>query len=315
MKALVTGAAGFIGSHLAEKLLAEGMDVLGIDNFSDYYDRRLKDYNLRRLRDEDNFSLLEADLLDLELSQILADIDLVFHQAAQAGVRASWGEDFQIYSDSNVLATQRLLEAACEAGIKKFVYASSSSVYGETEDLPMQEEGRTRPVSPYGVTKLAGENLCQLYHHNFGLPVVSLRYFTVYGERQRPDMAFHIFIKSMLRGESITIFGDGQQSRNFTYVEDAVNANLLAASSEVSGEIFNIGGPDGNIELNRAVDIIEKKVEHSSGREYRGEVDGDVRHTAADCSKAAEMLGYEPETGLEAGIEAEVEYIRKVYDL
>ncbi|SDL66246.1 NAD-dependent epimerase/dehydratase family protein [Halarsenatibacter silvermanii] len=315
MKALVTGAAGFIGSHLAEKLVAEGMDVLGIDNFSDYYDRRLKDYNLRRLRDEDNFSLLEADLLEQGLPQILADRDLVFHQAAQAGVRASWGEDFQIYSDSNVLATQRLLEAANEVGIDKFVYASSSSVYGETEDLPMQEDGRTRPVSPYGVTKLAGENLCQLYHHNFGLPVVSLRYFTVYGERQRPDMAFHIFIKSILQCEPITIFGDGQQSRNFTYIEDAVTANLLAARTNVSGEVFNIGGPDGNIELNRAVDIIEEKAGQSPGREYQGEVDGDVRHTAADCSKAAEMLGYEPKTGLEAGIEAEVEYIREVYDL
>ena len=315
MHCIVTGAAGFIGSHLAERLVDEGHQVLGIDNFSDYYDRRLKEYNIKELRHKESFQLCEADLLDLNLADKLGKADWIFHQAAQAGVRSSWGEDFEIYSDSNILATQQLLEAAREAGIKKFIYASSSSVYGETEDLPMHEEGRTRPVSPYGVSKLAGENLCQLYHHNFGLPVVSLRYFTVYGERQRPDMAFHIFSRAILAGEKITIFGDGEQSRNFTYIDDAIEANIKAARSDEEGEIFNIGGSGRGIKLNDAVDMIEDLAGREAIREYEEAVEGDVRHTAADCSKAKKRLGYEPEVGLREGLKRELDYIAEVYNL
>lgn len=315
MQTVVTGAAGFIGSRLSERLVSEGHQVLGIDCFSDYYSRRLKEFNLRHLKERENFTLLEGDLLDLDLPEILQGMDWVFHQAAQAGVRASWGEEFSIYSSSNILATQQLLEAAREAGIAKFIYASSSSVYGETDDLPMREEGRTRPVSPYGVSKLAAENLCQLYYHNFGLPVISLRYFTVFGERQRPDMAFHIFIKAVLSGEKITIFGDGEQSRSFTYIDDVVEANLLAAESRLKGEIFNIGSSKKRTTLNQAIALIEDITGEKATRVYQSRVRGDVRHTSADLSRAQKLLGFSPEVDLAAGLAAEVAYIKEVYRL
>ena len=315
MQTVVTGAAGFIGSRLAERLVAEGHQVLGIDCFSDYYSRRLKEYNLRNLQEDENFSLLEENLLDLNLPEALQGVDWVFHQAAQAGVRASWGEEFSVYSNSNILATQQLLEAAREAEIAKFIYASSSSVYGETDDLPMREEGRTRPVSPYGVSKLAAENLCQLYHHNFGLPVISLRYFTVFGERQRPDMAFHIFIKAILSGEKLTIFGDGEQSRSFTHVDDVVEANLLAAESSLEGEIFNIGSGEESITLNETIDLIEEITGCKAKRDYQSRVSGDVRHTSADLSRAKKMLNFSPEVDIAAGLAGEVAYIKEVYGL
>ncbi len=315
MQTVVTGAAGFIGSRLAERLVAEGHQVLGIDCFSDYYSRRLKEYNLRNLKEADNFSLLEENLLELNLPETLQGVDWVFHQAAQAGVRASWGEEFSVYSNSNILATQQLLEAAREVKIAKFIYASSSSVYGETDDLPMREEGRTRPVSPYGVSKLAAENLCQLYHHNFGLPVISLRYFTVFGERQRPDMAFHIFIKAILSGEKLTIFGDGEQSRSFTHVDDVVEANLLAAESSLEGEIFNIGSGEENITLNETIDLIEEITGCQAKRDYQSRVSGDVRHTSADLSRAKKMLNFSPEVDIAAGLAGEVAYIKEVYGL
>ena len=315
MRTAVTGAAGFIGSHLSEALVESGHQVIGIDNFSDYYDRELKEYNIRQLNQEENFSLIEEDLLEIDLNEVLSGVGWIFHQAAQAGVRSSWGDDFEIYSDTNILATQQLLEAARQEGVERFIYASSSSVYGETDDLPMREEGRTEPVSPYGVSKLAGENLCQLYHHNFGLPAVSLRYFTVFGERQRPDMAFHIFIKSILSGEEITIFGDGKQSRNFTYIADAVRANLLAATANCAGEVYNIGGEGQGIELNSAIDMIEDITGIEARRNYVSAVEGDVRHTAADMSRAEKKLGYSPGHDFRRGLEREVSYIEEVYDL
>jgi len=315
LQTVVTGAAGFIGSQLAERLAAEGHQVLGIDCFSDYYSRRLKEYNLRNLQEDENFSLLEENLLELNLPEVLQGVDWVFHQAAQAGVRASWGEEFSVYSNSNILATQQLLEAAREAEVAKFIYASSSSVYGETDDLPMREAGRTKPVSPYGVSKLAGEHLCQLYHHNFGLPVISLRYFTVFGARQRPDMAFHIFIKALLSGERLTIFGDGEQSRSFTPVADVVEANLLAAKSSLAGEIFNIGSDEESLTLNAAIDLMEEITGCRAKREYQSRVSGDVRHTSADLSRAKRMLNFSPEVEIAAGLAEEVNYIKEVYDL
>ena len=189
MKHLITGAAGFIGSNLAKKLLAAGEEVIGIDCFTDYYSRDLKERNIETILDNSNFTFLEKDLLKTDLQNLLKDVDYIYHQAAQAGVRSSWGEDFEIYNQNNILLTQKLLEAAKDAeNLKKFVYASSSSVYGDTDQLPMQEDNRLQPVSPYGVSKLAGENLAYLYYKNFKVPTVSLRYFTVYGEGQRPDI-------------------------------------------------------------------------------------------------------------------------------
>jgi len=314
MKSLVTGAAGFIGSTLTEKLLQKGHQVIGVDCFIDYYDRSLKENNMSSFKDNENFTLIDKNLNELDLKELLKDVDYIFHQAAQAGVRSSWGEDFEIYTHNNIMGTQRLLEAAKESNIKKFVYASSSSVYGDTDKLPMQENNRLQPVSPYGVSKLAGENLCYLYYKNFNVPTVSLRYFTVFGERQRPDMAFHIFIKAILEDKKLTIFGDGKQSRNFTHVDDIVKANILAAESDVAGEIFNIGGDGKRIVLNDSIDLMEELIGKKANREYQKVVKGDVKHTSADCSKAKKMLGYEPDVEFEEGLAREVEFLKDLYE-
>ncbi|MBM7622959.1 NAD-dependent epimerase/dehydratase family protein [Sporohalobacter salinus] len=313
MAHLVTGAAGFIGSNLAEELLAKGEKVIGVDCFTDYYARELKEKNLENIIEDDNFKFIEADLLDLDLVELLSKVDYVYHQAAQAGVRSSWGQTFDIYTDCNIRATQQLLEAAKEAEIKKFVYASSSSVYGDTDNLPMQETNRLQPVSPYGVSKLAGENLCYLYWKNFEVPTVSLRYFTVFGERQRPDMAFHIFIKEILTDGKITIFGDGKQSRNFTYVGDVVEANILAAASDVEGEIFNVGGAGERITLNRTIEMMEDIIGKEVEKEYDTVAKGDVKHTEADETKIRQMLDYKPKVGLKEGLRREVEWLKKIY--
>ena len=230
MRVVVTGAAGFIGSHLAESLVADGHEVAGVDCFTDYYPRALKESNLERLRESPRFHLVEARLQDLDLVPLLDGAEHVYHLAAQAGVRASWGREFALYTDHNVLATQRLLEAALAAGRPAVVYASSSSVYGDAPSLPLREDGPCQPVSPYGVTKLAGEHLAALYHRNHGLPTVSLRFFTVYGPRQRPDMAFHRFLKAARDGAEVPVFGDGRQTRDFTYVADIVSAVRSAAA-------------------------------------------------------------------------------------
>src|SRR6056297_1756512 len=311
MKALVTGTAGFIGSTLTEKLLKEGYEVIGVDCFIDYYPRKLKEKNIESFIDNNNFTFIEKNILDLDLKKLLEDIDYIFHQAAQAGVRASWGEDFYIYTDNNIMGTQKLLEAAKVNNIKKFVYASSSSVYGDTENLPMKETNRLQPISPYGVSKLAAENLCYLYYKNFNVPIVSLRYFTVFGERQRPDMAFHIFIKAILKDKKLIIFGDGKQSRNFTHVDDIIKTNILAAESGVKGEIFNIGGDGKRVVLNDAIDLMEEIIGKNANREYKKVVKGDVKHTSADTSKAKKMLGYKPEIEFEKGLKKEVEFLKK----
>jgi len=313
MKALVTGTVGFIGSTLTEKLLKEGYEVIGVDCFIDYYSRKLKEKNMESFIYNDNFTFIEKSILDIDLKELLKDIDYIFHQAAQAGVRASWGEDFEIYSDNNIMGTQKLLEAAKENDIKKFVYASSSSVYGDTDNLPMKETNRLQPVSPYGVSKLAAENLCYLYYKNFNVPAVSLRYFTVFGERQRPDMAFHIFIKAILEDKKLTIFGDGKQSRNFTHVDDIVKANILAAESDVKGEIFNIGGDGERVVLNNAISLMEDIIGKKANREYQSVVKGDVKHTSADCSKARKMLNYDPEVSFEEGLKREIEFLKELY--
>jgi nucleoside-diphosphate-sugar epimerase len=309
MKSLVTGAAGFIGSHLCEYLIEKGFEVLAIDNFMDYYPRSIKEASIADLRKNQNFELVEASLLQVDLTELLDGVDVIFHQSAQAGVRASWGQSFKIYTDNNILSTQMLLEACRESPVKKFVYASSSSVYGDTKDLPMRESSLPCPVSPYGVSKLAAEHLCLLYYNNFGIPAVSLRYFTVYGARQRPDMAFHRFFKWALEDKPLKVYGDGEQSRDFTHVHDIVEANWLAFEKAQPGEVVNIGG-GSRITLKEVIEMMEEIVGRELEVHYQGVQKGDVRHTLADMTKAKEKLGYKPKVSIEDGLRTEYEWIR-----
>lgn len=308
LKCVVTGAAGFIGSHLSEALVQRGHDVVGIDCFTDYYPRPAKESNLATLRQSPRFAFVEANLLEYDLNSLLDGVEYVFHQAAQAGVRASWGQNFSVYTENNVLATQRLLEAAKSHPIKRLVYASSSSIYGDAKELPVTEETIPQPISPYGVTKLAAEHLCRLYWVNFRVPTVSLRYFTVFGPRQRPDMGFHKFFRALLRDDEITLYGDGDQTRDFTFVSDAVAANLACMEAPVTGEVFNIGG-GSRISVNRVLELMQA----ISGRKARiqrlEEQKGDVRHTFADTSRAREALGFRPSVSTEEGLRAEWEWI------
>ena len=311
MKALVTGAAGFIGSTLAERLLAQGADVVGLDCFTDYYPRAVKERNLCAAKGQPGFRFLDARIQDADLPSLLADRTHVFHLAAQAGVRKSWGRDFDIYTVNNIEATQRLLEACTNVALEKIVYASSSSVYGDHASLPMREDVMLQPVSPYGVTKLAAEQLCFLYHVNFGLPTVSLRYFTVYGPRQRPDMGFHKFLRSTIRGEPITVFGDGEQTRDFTYVHDAVSATIAAGVQGVPPRVYNVGG-GSRVTVNQVLEMIGRV----SGRRPLVTVDsaqkGDMRHTYADTSLARADLGFVPNVGLEEGLAAEYQWLLEI---
>ncbi|MDI6704305.1 MAG: NAD-dependent epimerase/dehydratase family protein [bacterium] len=309
MKCLVTGVAGFIGSHLAERLIDLDYEVIGIDSFLDYYPREIKEGNIANLLSKKGFTFIEGDLLQVNLRDMIRDVDYIFHEAAQAGVRASWGQDFSIYVNCNILATQRLLEAAKGSNVKRFIYASSSSVYGDTDTLPMKEDSILKPISPYGVTKLAAENLCYLYFKEFGVPTISLRYFTVYGERQRPDMAFHRFIKATFNNEECIIYGDGNQTRDFTYIKCAIQANISAMESPVVGEVFNIGG-GSQITLNGAIEILERVMGKKVRLRYIESQKGDVRHTYADTQKARELLKYRPESNLEEGLLKEVEWIK-----
>jgi len=307
-RCLVTGVAGFIGSHLAERLLQEGYEVLGVDCFTDYYPRRIKERNLGQLRAAPGFHFVEADLCSVDLQALFEGTGKVLHLAAQAGVRASWGQSFGVYAENNILATQRLLEAAKDCGVDRFVYASSSSVYGDTPDLPMREDSRLRPVSPYGVTKLAGEHLCLLYHANHGLPTVATRYFTVYGPRQRPDMAFHRFIKAIRDGETISVYGDGEQTRDFTFVQDAVHATVLVLQSDAVGTVFNVGG-GSRVTVNETIAMLESIIGKRARIEHQPAQPGDVRHTLSDTSRAQRLLGYAPRTDLQTGLEAEVAWL------
>jgi UDP-glucose 4-epimerase len=310
MRVLITGVAGFLGSSIARAELDRGNEVSGIDCFIDYYPRAIKEHNLKPLAAHPRFHFSEVSLLDADLDALLDGIGVIYHQAAQAGVRASWGRDFQIYTQNNVQATQRLLEA-CKGRDLRLVYASSSSVYGNTEHLPMSEDHPTAPVSPYGVTKLAAEHLTRLYWTNFRVPTVSLRYFTVYGPAQRPDMAFHKLIKAMLRGEEFAVFGDGDQTRDFTYISDAVAANLAAAERGQSGGVYNIGG-GSRVTLKEVIALLEKIIGRPARIRNVEPQKGDVRHTYADTSRARQDFGYVPRVGLEEGLRAEADWIRSV---
>ena len=309
MKALITGVAGFIGSTLADRLVADGVDVVGIDCFTDYYPRPVKERNLAGLLNRGGFRFVESRIQDADLHTVLRDRTHVFHLAAQAGVRKSWGRDFAIYTVNNIEATQVLLEAVTKApSIERLVYASSSSVYGDNTPMPFREDALPQPVSPYGVSKLAAEQLCYLYFANYRVPATSLRYFTVYGPRQRPDMGFHKFLRATIRGEPITVYGDGEQTRDFTFVHDAVTATIAAATRGVAGRVYNIGG-GSRVSINEVLELIGRV----AGRRPTVNVDsaqkGDMRHTYADTSAARADLGFAATVGLEEGLTAEHKWL------
>ena len=308
MKALVTGAAGFIGSHLAEALVKRGADVVGVDCFTDYYAREIKERNLVALRSGPRFQFVEATLQVADLDSLLDGVTHVFHLAAQAGVRKSWGRDFLTYTSHNVDATQRLLETVKGRPIEKFVYASSSSVYGDVVSIPMKEESYLQPLSPYGVTKLAAEHLCSLYQSNYGVPAVSLRFFTVYGPRQRPDMAFHRFLRAGLTGQPISLYGDGDQTRDFTFVDDIVAANLAAGDRGRPGAVYNIGG-GSRVTVNQVLELVARIVDRPLDIRREETQKGDMRDTFADTSRARNDLGFAPAATLESGLTAEYHWL------
>ena len=309
MKAIVTGAAGFVGSTLSARLLADGHDVVGIDAFTPYYDPALKRANIARL-ESPHFTLVEGDLAEVDLDTILVGADVVFHEAGQPGVRTSWGDDFATYLQENVHVTQRLLEAARRSSsLKRFVYASSSSVYGDAQQFPTREEDRPAPVSPYGVTKLAAEHLCSLYGTNFGVPTVSLRYFTVYGPRQRPDMAFTRFLRAAAEERPIDLFGTGEQVRDFTFVDDVVAANVRAATEDVApGTVLNIAGGT-NTSMIEVIDIIDSLSGKPLEVRRHPRSDGDVHRTGGDASLARQAIGWKPAVGLEEGLARQWEWV------
>lgn len=310
MKALVTGAAGFIGSHLSERLVADGHEVTGLDCFTSSYDVATKVANLTGLRASPAFAFVQADLRNEPLETLLEGVDVVFHQAALAGVRASWDSRFGEYATHNVLATQRLLEAARIAGVGRFVYASSSSIYGNALSYPTFEEDVPAPFSPYGVTKLAGEHLVLAYAHNFALPTVALRYFTVFGPRQRPDMGIHRLIRSALTGEPFHLFGDGTQRREFTYVDDIVEANVLAAAAPVEpGFVCNVAG-GGDIELTDLIDLVGEVAGAPVTVIRDAAVPGDVLRNRGATDRARVALDWKPGTELRDGIERQVAWHR-----
>ena len=311
---IVTGVAGFIGSHLAETILQQGDRIIGVDQINDYYDVKQKKANVAHLKQYSGFKFIEADIQQLEWLKLLKDVDVIYHQAAQAGVRASWGDSFRHYTERNINATQVILEAAKETNsLQRFVYASTSSIYGNAETMPTDETVPPQPVSPYGITKLAAERMCWLYHQNFNVPITALRYFTVYGPRQRPDMAFHKFFKAAIKNEAISIYGDGQQTRDFTFVSDAVAANLAAATvPEAVGEIFNIGGGSRAV-LMDVLATMEQVIGHPIKKEYVAKARGDARHTSADISKAKSILDYNPQVPLAEGLAKEWEWVKPLY--
>lgn len=305
---MITGVAGFIGSHLAEAAIARGDEVIGIDCFTDYYDRSLKETNLEQLHHEDRFRFVEADLRTTPLRPILEGADIVINQAATPGLVLSW-DDFDEYQSNNFTAVKRLIDAALEAGIEHVIHGSTSSVYGV--DATGGEDSPTRPVSPYGVTKLAAENLLYAYHLGHGLPLTILRYFSVYGPRQRPDMAYRIFCERLLDGKPITIYGDGRQSRSNTHVFDVVEATLAASEQPGTGEIYNIGGGQ-ELELLEAVEILGRVLETEPEIRFEEQRRGDQRRTMALIDKAESRLGWTPQIEPEQGLPDEADWVRSM---
>ena len=311
MKALITGAAGFIGSHLSAALTDRGAEVVGLDCFTDYYGREIKTANLATLDGRKAFRFVDAALQTVALEPLLDGVTHVFHLAAQAGVRRSWGDEFRVYTTHNVDATQRLLEAVKGRPIERFVFASSSSVYGDLATIPMREDSLLQPVSPYGVTKLAAEHLCHLYHVNYAVPAVSLRYFTVYGPRQRPDMAFFRFLRAAYSGQPITMYGDGRQTRDFTYVADAVAATMSAGDRGRPGAVYNIGG-GSRVSMLDILDLLRRVTGRTLQVRQEPAQKGDMRDTFADTSRARADLGFAPSHSLESGLTAECDWMTRL---
>jgi nucleoside-diphosphate-sugar epimerase len=308
-RCLVTGVAGFIGSHLAEALLAKGHDVVGVDAFIPYYDRAVKEANLAGALAHDTFTFHELDLRTADLAAVVEGCDVIFNEAAMPGLMKSWS-DLELYSTCNLLATQRVLDAARDAETSQIVHVSTSSVYGKEATGP--EGSPTHPFSPYGVTKLAAEHLCRAYEVNFGVPVTILRYFSVYGPRQRPDMAYNILIRKLLQGETFTMFGDGEQTRSNTYVADCVAATVLAFENQAAalGQVFNIGGGEV-VSLNRVIEMLEELTGRKARIERLDPRPGDQKHTAANYAQAQRVLGYQPTTRVRDGLRAQVEWQRE----
>ena len=313
MRYLVTGVAGFIGSAIARKLLDLGKEVVGVDSLTDYYDPRMKQRNLERLAAR-GLDYEVADLNQVDLAKLLESIDIILHQAGQPGVRSSWGNEFTVYTQDNINATQRLLEAAVEArSVRRVVYASSSSVYGDAETFPSQESHLPRPTSPYGVSKLAAEHLCGLYASNFGIHTVSLRYFTVYGPGQRPDMAFTRFLRAAINGDAVQVYGSGQQIRDFTFVEDVVEANLRAASGDCSpGSVLNVAGGT-SISINDTLTLIAEISGTRLKVVHLGAVRGDVLRTGGSTETIRSTLGWEPRTSIEDGLRSQLQWVVETY--
>jgi nucleoside-diphosphate-sugar epimerase len=309
MRYLVTGCAGFIGSHLTEALLSEGHHVIGVDCFNANYARGGKLRNLELARQWDEFDFVPIDLSRGDLGEFVADCDAVFHLAAEPGVRSSWGDRFEYYLRNNILATQLLLDAMHRWPDKRVVYASSSSVYGQAEQFPTPESVVPSPMSPYGATKLTAEHLCQLYHANYGLDVVMLRYFSVYGPRQRPDMAFDAFCRAALRGEEIVVFGDGLQTRDFTYVADIVDATMAAvAVPDAVGKVMNVGG-GSQTSVRDALALIEGFAGRGLNVRHDRRREGDVNNTSADTSQAEATLGYRPKFSFLEGLQQQFDWV------
>ncbi|WP_223700656.1 NAD-dependent epimerase/dehydratase family protein [Sutcliffiella deserti] len=314
MKILVTGAAGFIGSHLCERLLEDPTyQVFGVDTFIGPTPPSFKRGNIQDLKKLPRFSFIDSNLLKTDIDQLLSNIDAIYHLSAIPGVRESWGKEFAPYMYHNILVTQKLLEAAKDKKIDRFIYISTSSVYGEKHGK-VSENAITLPLSPYGITKLAGEHLCRVYEKSFNLPLVILRYFTVYGPRQRPDMAFHRFMKQLLTDQPISVFGDGLQTRDFTFIDDCVTATKAVLTAEnVIGETINIGGKERSSILD-VISILEEITNKKALLSFTGNVKGDPKHTWADITKAEKLLHYSPATSLKKGLEKEWQFIQKLYE-
>jgi len=314
MNILVTGAGGFIGSHLCERLLANSKhQVYGVDTFIGPTPNNLKQHNLIYLKKHPRFTLIKDHLLNVDLRKLLNGIDVVYHLAAIPGVRSSWGKDFNPYVENNIVVTQQLLEACKDIKLEKFIYASTSSIYGEKTGK-VSEDMIPHPLSPYGATKLTGEHLCHLYQKSYGIPIVILRYFTVYGPRQRPDMAFHRFIKQMTFDEPITVFGDGKQTRDFTYIDDCIDGtSAVLTANNVIGETINIGGKERSSVL-EIISLLEQITSKKAKITFSPKVKGEPRHTWADISKANHLLSYYPVTTLSEGLKKEYQYFQSIYE-
>jgi UDP-glucuronate 4-epimerase len=306
---IVTGSAGFVGSHLVDALLRRGDGVIGVDSFADFYPRQDKEANMTSFRDHTRFRQVIIDLADETLDHLVRDVAGIFHLAAQPGVRGSWGNSFEVYARDNIVASQKVFETAAHASVK-VVFASSSSVYGDAASYPTSEDLRPKPISPYGVTKLSCEQLAQAYASTLGLDVVTLRYFTVYGPRQRPDMAFRRLIDALLTGKEFTILGDGHQSRDFTYVDDAVSATLLAMETSEAGTVLNVGG-GSEVSLLEAIEVLESATGKRLTTRMAPRAVGDVRRTSADTRRIKRGLGWSPQVPLERGLAEQVQWVRE----